>query len=116
MALIPDPGFDVMLNYLDIAAYLGSTNQTVRVLDASFSQLWGGTFIAPSTGALRLTPNISSSGTIYLQFGTATMVGMSNIDFNEGVTPTPVPDPGSTLLLLGMSLVGLGTARRRLRL
>ena len=44
------------------------------------------------------------------------------LDENNGIFPisfsfgesTSVPDPGSTLLLLGMSLVGLFAARRRL--
>ena len=31
----------------------------------------------------------------------------------DDLTFDTVPDPGSTLLLLGMSLVGLGAARRR---
>ncbi len=114
LALIPDAGFSVVLNSLDIAApaYLPPRYQTVRVLDASFNILWGGTFAVPTEGALHLTPNISSSDRLYLQFGTETWIGMSNINFDEFDTQTPVPEPAS-LLLFGTGLVGMRAWRKR---
>lgn len=114
LALIPDAGFGVVLSSLDIAApaYLPLRSQTVRVVDASFNVLWGGTFTAPTEGALHLTPNVSSSDRLYLQFGTETWIGMSNINFDEVAAPHAVPDPCSSLFLLGIGLVGLRSVWR----
>ena len=86
-------GFGLYELTWDSGAPLGFMNSGIFVLSGEF---WDGDPLAG--GAWLAAANDQSS------------------PYSATVTAeTPIPDPGSTLLLLGMSVVGLGAARRRLR-
>jgi hypothetical protein len=111
LALTPDPGFEVVLNSLDVAArFTAIPNQTVRVLDASSHLLWELSPFTVPLAVLSLAPNIVAIDTIHLQFGPGDF-GISNINFDERRIPAPVPEP-STVALIALGIVMVWSARR----
>lgn len=105
----------------------------------TLSAEFGGAFTGPQVFATSFTGsqaagfNLNAAAIDLSEFGvplgdlvslfqlnnTSTQTGSSSIvavgALNTGTPPLPVPDPGSTLLLIGIGLAGVTTWRKRLR-
>jgi hypothetical protein len=66
------------------------------------------------TGAGNIFPGSSGIGMIGSEFRVA-VNGLGNNDVTFGVNTSSVPDGGTTLVLLGGALTGLGALRRKFR-
>lgn len=122
ISLIADPGFSVTLNSFDLAG--GTTHdydfehQPLRIVDGSYNILVDYTPYNVLSGSdhSTITPGITQSGIIRIQFGDNWNIGIDNINFDqlantsEEVIPNPEP---SSLILLGSALAGLSVWRRR---
>jgi hypothetical protein len=111
--LRPDPGFQVVLNSFDVAAWLVGRAGQVRVLDETGATLFdSGSITLPGQGSgfttfLSGSPIVSASA-LRIQLFAFGDLGLDNVNFDQ------VPEP-STALLLGTGLAGLAVAGRRRR-
>jgi len=76
---------------------------------AGLSWIWGEFLVNPDL----IRPDVSGSARLRVEGG---IIELTTV-YTDPSPPPPssVPDPGSTLLLFGIALSGLGAARRRLR-
>ena len=113
ISLIADPGFDVVLNSFDIAAWIGDRqSETLEVVvDGSVLDL--STIVLGDNSHSTFNPGVSGDR-IDLTFGNAWWLAVDNVNFDQRLDGSePVPEPAA-LLLLAFGLVGLGFSRRRL--
>jgi hypothetical protein len=115
--LLPVAGYRITLNSFDMGAWPNNVRDThlsiVEVFTNNVLANYGVQTIGTGDMAVSFAPNVSSSLGIIIDFyDTGYNVGIDNIDF----TVSPVPEPG-TLLLLGTGLIGgVGAFRRKINL
>ena len=113
----PAAGYQVTLNSFDVGEYVGRVPGTaeVRVFDLALSStLFTGSQALGATGHWTVTPNLTSSSGLVLQWGDNWDYGIDNISVTVApLATTPVPEP-MTIALVGAGLVALaGVARAR---
>ncbi|MBC8086851.1 MAG: PEP-CTERM sorting domain-containing protein, partial [Phycisphaerae bacterium] len=122
-SFLPGAGKKISLTSLSVGSWLsdGTTgplrNFTLTVYDNSWSSLFS--YTGSVTTTLVLNPNVTTSGLMYLQWGTDWDVGLNLIttdvtDINGQPPSTTVPEPG-TMVLVSAGLAGLMLAKRRRR-
>jgi hypothetical protein len=114
--LTPQAGHSVTLDSFELGGWPNTdqANQTVEVLNGIGQVVWsdGGplSVTIPGNGHLTLTPDISSSGPLVLEFGPSWNTGVDYVEFSQS---NSVPDSGSGLALMAAALLGVcGLARR----
>ncbi|MDX2037815.1 MAG: PEP-CTERM sorting domain-containing protein [Isosphaeraceae bacterium] len=116
LTLTPDAGYGVRLNSFDIGGYLRTTreDQPLYITDANGNLLLDlGPIDAPGSGHTTVTPALSHVGAIKLYYSSTWNAGIDNINFDQFVPGTAVPEP-STIASAGLALVAsLAIARRR---
>lgn len=109
-------GFEIVLNSFDLGAWPMTdrgSQWTIRDGNSTLLQQSGPITVLGSI-ATSVVPGLTSSTGFRIQFGPDSFnVGIDNIAFTVNRTNGSVPEP-TTLLLLGVGLLGLGFARQRL--
>lgn len=111
------PGFEIVLNGFDLGAWPTSNRSSQwTILDGNSTLLQqSGTITVLGSIATSVVPGLTSSTGFRIQFGPdAFNVGIDNIDYTVNQVDSSEPEP-TTLLLVGLSLAGLGFTRKRLR-
>jgi hypothetical protein len=119
ISLTPEAGYSVTLDSFEIAGYggdqhnqsLGIDNGSFQILDPSFNYAADLTF--PGSGYTLLSPEITSTGTINIVFGTSWNSGIEDITFTQQAVG--VPDGASSVGLLCLGLVAIAVYSRRQR-
>ena len=109
----PAAGYRVFLNSLQLASLVSLRDYTVNVYDAAWTPLvaqTGTVDVVPLT----ITPNVSSTTGLYLQWGTDWNVGIDNISLTLQQIPAVMPEPG-LVALPATGLVAAASAARRRR-
>jgi hypothetical protein len=121
VSLTPAAGYGIKINSFDMAGWLNQdrTNTVMRLVDGSGNVLYdfasGGAVAIEGdfTGARHssFAPNISSGGTVRLQWGDDWDIGLDNLNF-EVVPLSAIPEPALAPLVLGCVALA-GWLRRR---
>lgn len=118
MALTPTAGHTVTLKSFDMAGWYQADRlaSLLRIVDGSGNVLLDyGTPTVHGSGPTHdsFSPDLTSSGTIKLQFGTDWNIGIDNIVFAQDLTTAPTPEPGTVALLVASGLGSVALLRRR---
>jgi hypothetical protein len=108
-------GFEGTINHFDLAAIPISDIYTfsfVQIVDRSNQVLWSSNLSPSSTAHTTYTPDLTFTGSVFLQFGNTWNVGIDNINFSQAPVSATSPEP-STLVLGATGLIALGIMRRR---
>ncbi|MDH4392827.1 MAG: PEP-CTERM sorting domain-containing protein [Aquabacterium sp.] len=113
--LIPDAGWDVVLERFDLGSWGASsyTNSRVRIADAADTTLLDtGLFTFPGSTMLSYPANpIRSSTALRVYINDFGDLGLDNFQFSQAAA---VPEPGTwALWLAGMGVLGMLARRRR---
>ena len=121
-----DPGANTdssslgVMNLSSFASLAGATANFSDSQNLDFGFLATNTsgYVTAPTGVTTFDPNALGEYSFELSVakgGTTEAVSAINVDVQNPPPPASVPDTGSTMVLLGMSLTGLGAAARRFR-
>lgn len=117
-------GYEVTLKSFDVGSYFGGKprRSTFSIFDDIWNVLWttGETTVGGNFNSF--TPDVTTTGTLYLQWGTDWNVGLDNIVYSVAQTdivdpppppnPSAVPLPAAGWMMLG-GLAGIAALRRR---
>jgi hypothetical protein len=118
-AFLPAAGYQVTLNSMDFGSYAAGANgigPSRPFTLALYDGLWASLLTSPLVANSRLTvsPGITSTNGLYLQWGSDWDVGIDNISVTVSpIGVSAVPEPASVLLLASGLAAVAGVARRR---
>jgi hypothetical protein len=123
--LTPQAGYSVTLSSFDLATYNEETysGQTVEILNGSGGVLWSDgtpgalTLYTSFSSHLTLTPGITSTGPLTLEFGPSWNIGVNDVAFSQQVSAVPEPTTiiSGALLLLPFGSSAFRQLRKKLQ-
>ena len=114
ISLIADPGFRVLLNSFDIAAWTEDRQTEILEVDVDGSVTDLSSVVLGNVSHSTFSPNVSGQR-IDIAFGNGWWFGVDNVDFDQRrIDSVPAPEP-FTLLLIAFGLGGIAACRRRSR-
>lgn len=118
IAFVAAAGYVGKISSLEFGKYATEDiNGSFAIYDSSWNVLWSLTESSIWDGGINISPDISFTGTAYVQWGTSWNLGLDRLTYSvtqDVPQPSPVPLPAG-LPLLGAGLLAFGGLRMRRR-